>query len=534
MRPAAALPEHPVVVVGAGPVGLTTAVGLTHYGVPVVVLEADDALSTDTKAGTILTRTLETFDRYGVLEEVLQSALRVDQVVDFDRGTGKVLREIDTSVLAADTRFPFLINIPQHHLEPLLARELEHRAPGALRMRHELIAFEQHDDGVCLEVATPGGVHTLDASYLLGCDGGRSTVRRQLGVTVEGTTLPERYTLVDVRVDLDFENPRDFPYLAYFADPDEWMILVRQPTFWRFLWPRSPDRPAYDAEELAEKVRSYIGEVSSMEVIGSYEYSVHRRAASSWQADRVFLMGDAAHLLTPMWALGLNTGVLDASNLPWRLAWVLRGWADSALLLAYEREQKPLALHGSGEMAEAARRFMARQQDAVEAMIDHAWANAMTRSMLGLRLDVEGTGDWALASAATPQPLRIGDRVPDMPVWHAGRQTSLHRLTHSAFAALYLTDLRRRPAVPADTPALLHRVVSRWDAPGDSGLRPQALFDPGGAVARRLGVAEDSLVLLRPDAHVAAIAPLGVDAAERLYTAITGRSSQISKEARHE
>ncbi|HZJ09344.1 MAG TPA: FAD-dependent monooxygenase, partial [Trueperaceae bacterium] len=289
-------------------------------------------------------------------------------------------------------------------------------------------------------------------------------------------------------------------------------------------------------EQLAAKVRSYIGEVSELEVLGSNEFAVHVRAASTWRVRRVFLLGDAAHLLTPMWALGLNTGVLDASNLPWRLAWVLRGWADEALLDGYENEQKPLAIHGSGDMAEAARRFMAHEQSSLEAMTEQAWANAMTRTMLGMRLDVEGTGDWALASVAAPQPVRAGDRVPDLPVWHQSGQTSLHQLTRDAFVALYFTDARRRPRLPPDEPGLKHRLVSHWDAPVDSGLRDRALFDPGKRAKTRLEVDDGTVVLLRPDSHVAGVASLddGFDIAMRLYRRITGEPARASEGVAHE
>lgn len=527
--------ELPVIIAGAGPVGLTTALGLAHYGVDVVVLEADDSLSTDTKAGTILTRTLEVFDRYGVLEDVLEVALRIDKVADIERGSGKVIREIKTEVLTTDTRFPFIINIPQHYLEPILAKKLEERLPGSLRMSTKVLAYEQSDDGVVVQVETPSGeVQSLRGSYLLGCDGGRSTVRRQLGVGVEGKTLTERYTLVDVKVDLDVDNQRDYPYLSYFADPEEWMILVRQPEFWRFLWPRKPDQPEYSVEQLASKVRSYIGNVAELEVLGSNEFAVHVRAASQWRDGRVFLMGDAAHLLTPMWALGLNTGVLDASNLPWRLAWVLRGWADESLLDGYEAEQKPLAIHGSGEMADAARRFMGYELASLDTMTDEAWANAMTRTMLATRLDVEGTGDWALASDPAPRAVRAGDRAPDLSVWRSGSATSLHRLARDGFVALHFADVRRRPTLPPDEPGLTHLLVSRWDAPVDSGLKHRALFDPGEAAKRRLGVEDGTLVLLRPDGHVALVAPWasGESVAARHYRSLTGGRASTYARAR--
>ena len=124
-------------------------------------------------------------------------------------------------------------------------------------------------------------------------------------------------------------------------------------------------------------------------------------------------MGDAAHLITPMWALGLNTGALDASNLPWRLAWFLRGWADAAVLDGYELEQRPLALHGSGEMAEAARLSMSKRSSVSLAMTDNNWSNAYTRTMLGVRLDVKGVDDWSLVTKITRPALEVGARLPN-------------------------------------------------------------------------------------------------------------------------
>ncbi len=131
----------PIIVVGAGPVGLTTALGLDFYGLPFQVFEDDDTLSLDTKAGTILTRTLEAFRRYGVADGVLAKALRVDEIGGLDRATNKSTLSVRTEVLADDTRYPFVINLPQHHLEPVLQERLEARRPGALHLKHRLIVL---------------------------------------------------------------------------------------------------------------------------------------------------------------------------------------------------------------------------------------------------------------------------------------------------------------------------------------------------------------------------------------------------------
>lgn len=506
----------PVAVVGAGPVGLLAALGLAHYGIPVAVFEADKSLSLDTKAGTVLTRTVEIMDRYGVANDVLRASLRVDEIGEFDRTNTKRMMNVRTGSLTEDTRFPFVINIPQHHLEPVLEAALLSRQDSTLHMEHRLRDFVSHDDHVELFFDTPTGERTVRARYLLACDGGRSTVREKMGVKVEGHTLEDRYMLVDLAVDLDVDNPRDYPYLAYFADAEEWMVLVRHTHCWRFLFPLPPGAKEPTNEELRDRALRFIGEVNDIEVLGTNVYTVHHRVAQSWNQGNVFLMGDAAHLITPMWALGLNTGALDASNLPWRLAWVLRGWAGPELLAGYEREQAPLAIKGSGQMAESARLYMSGQGETVDGMTEGDWGNAITRSLLGVRLDVEGDGSWGMVRGGdAPAPVRLGDRVPDLPLFSLDGRVYLHELVADSFAALFFVDTRRRPVLPADdSPGLRSYAVSRWDAPHNSGVRERALFDPANRVRERFAVGDDTVVLIRPDGHVAAILPYDADDAD--------------------
>jgi 3-(3-hydroxy-phenyl)propionate hydroxylase len=511
----------PVAVVGAGPVGLTTALGLAHYGIPFLLFEDEDRLSTETKAGTTLSRSLEIWRRFGAHHAVLARSMRVDEIGDIDRATNRARRPVQLSVLARETRFPFVINLPQQDMEPALAGLVADK----LHLGHRLVDFEQQPDRVLLTFKTEHGEKNFQAAYLLGCDGGRSMVRERLGIPVEGESLPVKYSLIDLEIDLDVANPRDYPYLAYFSDPKEWMILVRHPHCWRFLFPLPPEAEEPSAEALRDKVLSFIGEARDVAILGKVIYRVHHRVASEWRRGRVFLMGDAAHLITPMWALGVNTGLLDCSNLCWRLAWYLRGWADEAVLDGYEREQKPVALLGAGEMAEAARRYVARESDSVAKISTDVWGNACTRGMLGVRLDVEGRGDWSMVKYETEPPVRPGDRIPDWALHGpAGRELRVHDLTADGFAALYFTDARRRPVIPEHrSPALTHYVVSRWDAPLASGVRDRTLFDPGGAFEHRLGCPPNTLVLVRPDEHIAAIVPIAAGVAERIYSDIVGQ-----------
>src|SRR6476659_6992722 len=132
----------PIIVVGAGPVGLTTALGLDFYGLPFALFEDDAELSRDTKAGTVLTRTLEAFRRYGVADQVLSKALRVDEIGDVERASNIARPSVRADLLTEETRYPFVINIPQHHLEPILHRELHERHPGGVLLQNRLVGFE--------------------------------------------------------------------------------------------------------------------------------------------------------------------------------------------------------------------------------------------------------------------------------------------------------------------------------------------------------------------------------------------------------
>jgi 3-(3-hydroxy-phenyl)propionate hydroxylase len=160
---------------------------------------------------------------------------------------------------------------------------------------------------------------------------------------------------------------------------------------------------------------------------------------------------------------------------------------------------------------------MAGEAAAVKAMSGTAWANAATRTMLGVRLGVDDAGDWSMVKTDRG-PFRVGDRIPDA-LLHGpdGRSVRLHDLVDDSFVALYFTDVRRRPAIPADRPGLRHLVVSHRDAPLDGGLRDRSLFDVGDRFRQMVGCPRDTLILVRPDDHIAAMASMGAARAEELY-----------------
>ena len=177
------------------------------------------------------------------------------------------------------------------------------------------------------------------------------------------------------------------------------------------------------------------------------------------------------------------------------------------------------------QMAESARAHMQSQKSGVKAMSGEDWGNAYTRTLLGVRLDIDGTGDWSMVKTeAAPPAVRVGERIPDFELHGPnGRPVRVHDLTGSQFLALYFVDTRRQPVIPQNTsPALKHFAVSRWDAPLDSGLRDRALLDVGECFRRRLGVNDNVMVLIRPDDHIAAILPLADNVATDCYEKIVG------------
>ena len=275
--------------------------------------------------------------------------------------------------------------------------------------------------------------------------------------------------------------------------------------------------PAHD--EFREKILRFIGPVSGLEILNTIVYRVHHRVASSGARDRVFLMGDAAHLITPMWALGLNTGILDAISLPWRLAWVARGWASDALLDGYAREQQPVAAKGSGEMAERRANTWRGEAGSVKAMSGSGLGQRRRPARCwACSFGVDEAGDWSMVKTERgPLPRRRS---------HPRRAAARRRRPAGAAARSRSTTVSSRcisrmcggarTSRPI-APGLRHFVVSRRDAPLDGGLRDRSLFDVGDRFRSASAVRADTLMLVRPDDHVAAIAPIGGASAQDLY-----------------
>lgn len=535
----------PVVIVGAGPVGLVSALYLHWLRIPFVVLEEDADLSTAAKAGTLTPRSLEIFSQLGAIDDLLREGLRLDAIDLVERRKDRVLMRMPLHELHRETSYPFTVNLPQSDYERILHEHVQGSDLGEVRFEQRVVDLEQDETGCRLTVQTPEGMETLEGSYVLACDGGRSEIRRQLGIKHEGKTYPEKFALIDIEADLDSDADRKPSHLSYVFDPEEWLILVRQPNMWRVLWPIPPESDEPDTPEVERKLRLAVGD-RPVKILGVITYKVHHRVAERWRVGRTFLLGDAAHLITPVGGLGASTGIMDANNLAWKVAWVARGLAGDNLLDTYEEERRPIAEFIASGLADRNRSIMRLQNPLKRAVRDatllavqrfraHRWSIAYTRSLLGTSYGGERRGRRGMLGKAlqsvlpdTTPRVGSGDRAPDGPLFGPdGRRHTLHEMLGVSFAAFTFDDVRNGPRITSQeeqSASLRHYLISPFDAPHDTGLRDRTFWDVGGALAKRYGAEPGTTVLIRPDGHVAAVEPPGGRPAVRLYEDYVGRS----------
>jgi 3-(3-hydroxy-phenyl)propionate hydroxylase len=342
-------PTHPTVIVaGAGPVGLLTALALARRDVPVLVLEAEPGLTIDLRAGTFHPPSLEMMAPLGVTDEMLKTAIRVPRWQIRDKREG-VIVEWDLSLLADVTPYPYRLHLEQHRLTPILYRFLRLIPHAQVRFDHRVTGLEQTADAVTVTVDTPGGEERVEGAWLVGADGGRSTVRAALGTEFEGFTWPERFVVASTPRDF---APHGYALNAYVMDPDEWAAIFKMPDdgppgLWRAVFPVPPEED--DAETLSEeaverRLQNLLPTGERYPVKYKSIYRVHQRVAREFRVGRVLLAGDAAHINNPLGAFGLNGGIHDAINLADKLGAVCRGEADPSLLDRYVRQRRTVNL----------------------------------------------------------------------------------------------------------------------------------------------------------------------------------------------
>jgi 2-polyprenyl-6-methoxyphenol hydroxylase-like FAD-dependent oxidoreductase len=361
-----------VAVVGAGPIGLTAALELARLDVPTVVLEAKPALEPIGSRAIVLARhALATFRRLGC-EEIPRKGVVLTRARTYLGETELFTIEFPP---AREHELPAFVNLQQTYTEQALLRRAEESPLIEIRWGSAVRSVRQTDKKVILGVRGRRGNVKVLARFAIAADGAHSTVRKLLGVDFPGKSFNDRFLIADVRAQLP-GFPRD-ERRFYFnppSNPGRQILVHPQPEGeWRIDWQVAPETDV-EAErasgKLDARIQALVGD-APYELVWLTAYRFHQRLASRFRVGRVFLAGDAAHLMTPFGARGMNSGVEDASNLASKLALVLAGAAPDSLLDSYERERRPVARENL-RVTGATMRFMAPPT-----ALHRAWRNAI-------------------------------------------------------------------------------------------------------------------------------------------------------------
>lgn len=326
----------PVLILGGGPVGLTLAWRLAEAGVPVRLFEAEPEIPDQLRASTLHPPTLDYFDASGITAELIAKG-RVTPTWQIRMHNTGELAEFDLAVLEDDTAHPYRLQCPQAEL----SRALEARLPeGVVQFGMMAEAVSQDQDGVTVRVMG----EDFRGCIAVGCDGARSLVRNTMGASFDGATYPENTILVTTHFRFE-DHLEGLSGVNYIWKPGGTYSLLHLPDLWRISLHPGPDQTPEEALEdnsIRAQTRAVIPDAGDIEIIEKRIYRVHKRIASTYRKDRLFLAGDAAHLNSPKGGMGMNGGIHDAWNLADRLISVANG-ADPATLDGYERQRRPIA-----------------------------------------------------------------------------------------------------------------------------------------------------------------------------------------------
>ncbi|HEY6993699.1 MAG TPA: FAD-dependent monooxygenase [Xanthobacteraceae bacterium] len=361
-----------VIVVGAGPVGLCLSLALAQAGVRVCLIEAlgeHNFLEQVPRAGTNHPATLELFERIGLYEKLEPRGIVAPLFHYWDRRGGKLIAEFDHACLKDDTRFPYVLQCERIKIvEEALALAKAH-PEIELRLSTTFTGFTQGADGVTAQVTDPAGVtEAISGAYLIGAEGARSIVRKELGIEFEGFTYPDR--TLNIEVAYDFRR-HGYTERNYISDPDEWSNLFHwkgPPDRWRVHFPTAPeeDEAALTRPDaLQARLQRFLPTGKDFDIVGSNLYVVHQRVAKTFRRGRAILAGDAAHVNSPIGAMGMNSGVHDAFNLAEKLVAILRGEASEDLLDRYERQRRHVAVQHTQAQTIRNKRLLAEKDPAV-------------------------------------------------------------------------------------------------------------------------------------------------------------------------
>lgn len=537
------LKSHPIVIVGGGPVGLCVALGLANHGIASVLVEADDSVCTGSRAICISRRSLEIIERLGALDGFLQTGLPWTGGRSFYRDAEVLHFKMHQD---QDQKLPPMVNLAQYQIEQFLLDAAEKKADLIdIRWQTRVNAIDARADGATLSLALPDDrSYQLNADWVVACDDGRSTIREALGLQLQGTSYEGRYVIVDI--ELKSERPTE--RLAYFdppSNPGSTVLVHKQPdNIWRIDYQLRDDEDAEQAvkpENVIPRVQSLLkmmGESGAWSPIWITIYKANALTLESYKHGRVLFGGDAAHLVPIFGVRGANSGIDDADNLAWKLAFVTKGLASEQLLDSYSaervfatRENLSYGTKSTEFMAPPSFAFdlmrkavlsLAVRHERVRTLINPRQTSAITYS--DSRLNILDQASAAFAAGPVP-----GAVLPECPLTivegGASREAHLTDLIGPHFTAFYFSDKGSVPTslveleaavqsknIPVRlVPLIMHQSL---EATGCHG------WDHTGRLFAMYGAKPGTLYLVRPDGHVlgrwpSAIGPEVASAIER-------------------
>jgi 3-(3-hydroxy-phenyl)propionate hydroxylase len=518
--PAATLTRHPVIVVGAGPVGLAAAIDLAQQGVPVVLLDDDDTVSVGSRGLCYAKRALEILDRLGCGDPVVEKGVtwnvgrtfyRNDEVFSFN-----LLPE-------ADHHRPGMVNLQQYYLEQYLVERAQALPNLDLRWKNKVAHVEPQGDGARLSIETADGNYQLAADWLIVADGARSPVRRQLGLDIDGKIFQDRFLIADVVMRADFPAERWFWFDPPFH-PGQSVLLHREAdNVWRIDfqlgWDADPEEEK-KPEKVISRIRAMLGPEREFELEWVSVYTFQCRRMADFRHGRILFAGDAAHQVSPFGARGANSGLQDTDNLVWKLKLVMDGQAPESLLDSYSLERTFAAdenLMNSTRSTDFITPKSAVSKDFRNAVLtlagEHAFARALVNSG---RLSVPahlGTSSLNTPDAAADTfagVMHPGAPMADAPVNAQGREGWLLEHTGNAFVLMLFSadgalDTASRTMIDtlAAAPIPVRTLLVTPDD-GDAPAGCRRVQDLRGRAAQRFDARAGTAYLLRPDQHVAA------------------------------